>query len=106
MSKPVKSSSKSMSQTEKVSYYDESNLLNSKLTGPIEPSPPVISKIWIAYAFGAATCFTIVNNMLTEVISNVGPLSIFYFASGSIFIGVVFNFYKACTNYRENGVFW
>ena len=57
-----------MASNEKISYYEESNLLNSKLTGPIEPSPPVISQIWIAYAFGAAICFTIVDNLLTEVI--------------------------------------
>ena len=57
-----------MASNEKIFYYEESNLLNSKLTGPIEPSPPVISQIWIAYAFGAAICFTIVDNLLTEVI--------------------------------------
>ena len=62
--------------------------------------------MWILYSFGAAFFFTVCNTSISEITSKVGPLCLFYFASGSILTGLLYNFIEAIKNKRKNGVFW
>ena len=62
--------------------------------------------MWIVYAFGAAFCFTLCNAAISEITSKVGPLCIFYFASGSILCGAVYNILQSYKNYLTKGKIW
>ena len=64
------------------------------------------SKIWIAYAFGAALSFTISNEAISEITSKTGPVCIFYFSPGGVIAGVIYHFLNCIKNKRkENGAF-
>ena len=64
------------------------------------------SKSWILYGFGASFMFTIGDTLFAEIANSAGPFVMFYNASGGIFIGLIFNIYKAYSNYKTKGVFW
>jgi len=64
------------------------------------------NKIWIGMSIGASICFTICNSAIVEVSSVMGPFTFFYYVSGGIFSGVIFNLVKFYMNYKKTGVFW
>lgn len=59
-----------------------------------ETAGPEENKAWVLYAFGACVCFTACNAAISEITNKVGPACIFYFASGSIVTGIVYNIYQ------------
>ena len=48
---------------------------------------------WKLFAVAATTCFILCNAVISEVTSQVGPIGLFYFASGSILTGLIHNVY-------------
>jgi len=58
---------------------------------PQETQKPREGSKWILFAFGACACFTACNAAISEITSKAGPACIFYFASGSIVTGLVYN---------------
>jgi hypothetical protein len=58
------------------------------------------------YSLAAALFFTLCNAAISEITEKVGLFCLFYFASGVIATGVIYNFIEACKNYRNNGIFW
>jgi len=55
-------------------------------------------RIWIAYAFGAALCFTICNEAISEITSKTGPVCVFYFSSGGIVCGLIYHVFNCFRN--------
>jgi len=62
---------------------------------PLNPDDKAAPKLsgskWLGFAFAACFCFTLCNAALSEITSKVGPACIFYFASGGIITGLVYN---------------
>ena len=52
--------------------------------------------MWILYAFGSAICFTIGNEAISEITSKIGPVCIFYFATGGVFCGILYHTVNLC----------
>ena len=63
-------------------------------------------KVWIGLSVAASICFTICNSAIVEVSATMGPFTMFYYVSGGIFSGVVFNISRFYINYKKNGIFW
>lgn len=80
--------------TDYINEYQEQERRDDEMA---KPQPK--KQTWIVYAFGAAFCFTLCNAAISEITSKVGPLCIFYFASGSILCGAVFHGMKSYQNH-------
>lgn len=54
------------------------------------------SRQWILWALGAATCFATCNETISEITNKVELECLFYFVSGNLLTGVLFNVYDSC----------
>ena len=59
------------------------------------------NKLWVLYAILTAILFTLCNEAISEISQNRGPECLFYFASGSIFTGLLFFLYKSVHNFKK-----
>lgn len=61
---------------------------------------------WILHASLATLFFSLCNEAISEVAFFQGPLCLFYFSTGSVITGLIYNVYKAIGEYKKRGVFW
>jgi len=73
------------------------------MTSPnVEKAP---SKLWMLYSFIAMLCFLFTNYNLTYM-GKAGPYLFYYFCTGQIFCGIVFNIYEVWKQHKTNGKYW
>lgn len=63
-------------------------------------------KTWVVYALVASMFFALCNEAIAEITAIKGPECLFYFASGSVLTGLIFNLYKCTKNFQQQGLFW
>ena len=64
------------------------------------------NKAWLYWSIVACFSFTLCNTSLSMLSTDVGAASVFYYSTGSVISGFVYQFGASYQNYRKNGVFW
>lgn len=60
-------------------------------------------KVWILFAVLSSIFFTLCNLAIASITFKVGPFVVFYFSSGTVFTGLLYNFYYSFRNYQAGG---